>query len=431
MPQELTPSEAAALVRPVDRIGVPLGPGQPVELLHALGARTDWEDLEVLCAMFVDLYELPNRPGVRTRSTFFGPAERLCRDQGAAIEFIPADYRRWAPLLHARRPRVMCTATAPPDADGYLSLSLHAGSTVDELHAAGAADDRLLIVECSPHFPRTAGLDDAHPHRLHLDEVDVLVRTERTPVELADPPVTDVEARIAELAAGFVRDGSTLQTGFGSIPSMVAATLAVGPTDDLGVHSEMFTTGLMRLHQAGKVTNRQKGAFPGVSICTFAAGVAELYEWLDGRTDIAFLPVGLVNDPVTIAANRNMVTINGATAVDLTGQVSADTIGGVQWSGIGGHEDFVSGGGLEQDDRALVCLPSTTTVDGQLVSRIMPSLGEGAIVTTPRHQTDVVITEQGVAELRGLTVRERAIALAEIAHPSFRASLHAAAERLA
>ena len=430
MPSELSPTDAAALVRPTDSIGVPLGPGQPIGFLRALGDRTDWVALDLLCAMLVDLYELPNRSGVRTISTFFGPAERIYRDQGAAIEFVPADYRRWAPLLAARAPRVMCTMAAPPDADGWLSLSCYAGSTVAELHRAGADPDRLLVVEASPAFPRTSGLLPDHPHRLHLDEIDVLIHSDIAPVELPEPAVSATQVAIAEHAAGFIREGSTIQTGFGSIPSMVATTLAEGPHGDFGVHSEMFTTGLMRLHQHGKVTNRHKGIFEGRSICTFAAGTSELYEWLDDRAEVAFVPVEVVNDPVTIAANRNMVTVNGATAVDLYGQVSADTIGGLQWSGIGGHEDFVSGGGLQSDDRALVCLPSTASVDGTLISRITASLGSDAIVTTPRHQTDVVVTEFGAAELRGLTVRGRAHALAGIAHPDFRDELLAAVEKL-
>jgi len=429
MPAELTPAEAAALLRPTDSIGVPLGPGQPASLLHALGDRTDWVALDVLCAMLADFYEFPNRSGVRTLSTFYGPAERIYRDAGADIAFVPADYRRWAPIMAERAPRVMCTSASLPDADGWMSLSCHAGSTVEELHRAAADPERIVLVEVGSHFPRTRGLGDHH-HRIHLDEADALIRTDRELVVLADAEPTDVDLAIAAHAAAFVVDGSTVQTGFGSIPSTIATALASGPHQELGVHSEMFTTGLMRLHQAGKVTNRHKGVFDGVSVTTFAAGVPELYDWLDERPDVAFLPVELVNDPLTIAANRNMVTINGAITVDLWGQIVADTISAVQFSGIGGHEDFVSGGGRQRDDRSLVCLPSSSMVGAARVSRIAASLPPGSIVTTPRHQTDVVITEYGVAELRGLTVGERARALAEVAHPDFRDQLRAAAEPL-
>ena len=310
---------------------------------------------------------------------------------------------------------------------GRPHLLVDAGATVDELHRAGADPDRLLIVECSPHFPHTHGLEPEHPHRLRLDEIDILIETDRRPLDLADAPASDAERQIAEHALRFITDGSTLQTGIGGIPSQIATLLAEGPHGDFGVHSEMFTTGLMRLHLAGKVTNRKGTEFDGVSITTFAAGVPELYEWLDGNEEVRFLPVKVVNSPEVIAANRHMVTINGALAVDLAGQVVADTIGGTQFSGIGGHEDFVSGPGLSADGRSLVCLPSSSTVGGQFVSRILPSLPAGSVVSTPRHQVDVVITEFGVAELAGRTIRERAMALAEIGHPDARDALRAVA----
>jgi acyl-CoA hydrolase len=427
-PRELNPAEAAALLHTTDTIGLPLGPGQPPTLIHALGDRTDWVALEVLSAILVDFYELPNRPGVRTLSTFFGPAERLYRDAGADIHYIPADYRRYTRIFEERRPRVMATMAAPPDSDGYLSLSLHAGATVDELHHAGADPDRMLMVEVSEAFPRTVGLGEQHPHRLHLDEVDVLIRTERVPVVFDIGPMGSDEVAIAELAQRFVRDGSTIQTGFGSIPSAIATVLADGDGGDYGIHSEMFTTGLMQLCRAGKVTNAHKSIFEGLSVTSFAAGIPELYSWLDGRTDVAFAPVSVVNDPAVIAGNHHMVTINGAISVDLYGQVSADTVGPQQYSGVGGHEDFVSASGLDLSDRSLICLPSTAALhDGTRTSRIVASLPTGAPVSTPRHQTDVVITEHGVAELRGRTVADRAQALASIAHPDFRDQLLAAA----
>ena len=193
----------------------------------------------------------------------------------------------------------------------------------------------------------------------------------------------------------------------------------------------MFTTGLMRLHEAGKVTNARKGEFRGMSITTFALGTSELYGWLDHNPDVRFLPVDVVNAPQTIARNHNVVSINGALAVDLYGQVVADRLNGRQFSGIGGHEDFVAQSGLELSDRSLVCLPSTAVVGGATVSRIVAALTPGSTVTSPRHQVDLVITEHGVAELRGRTERERADALAEIAHPDFRDQLRAAASELA
>jgi acyl-CoA hydrolase len=316
---------------------------------------------------------------------------------------------------------------SPADKDGWFSLSLHAGASVTELHRAGADPDRLLVAEASPHFPRTHGLAE-HRHALHADEVDVLIECEHEPFVIDDAPPTDVERAIAEHVREFIFDGATLQTGIGAAPSTVAALLADGDGGDYGIHSEMFTTGLMKLHQAGKITNR-KGQFDGVSVATFAAGTKELYEWLDNNTEVAFLPVDVVNSPEIIGRNRAAITINAALAVDIQGQVVADTIAGAQYSGVGGHEDFVSGPALSLEARSLLCLPSTYMKGDELRSRIVPWFDAGTVITTPRHQVDVIITEHGCAELQGKTVHQRGEALAAIAHPAFREGLRAAADR--
>jgi acyl-CoA hydrolase len=422
--------EAVAAIRPRDRLMVPLGPGQPTGFLHALGERDDWEHLEIMGALLVDLFDVFTKPNVRYLSGFYGPAERFLLASGADVEFIPADFRRFGPVAELLAPRVVTTLAAPPDAAGYMSLGLHAGGTVEALHRAGADPDRVLIVEINERCPRTLGLPPEFPHALHVDEVDILVHGDRDLFVLADAEPTDLERAIAVNASRYVVDGSTLQTGIGGIPSAVASLLADGPGGDYGVHSEMFTTGLMKLHQAGKVTNSRKTIFPGHSITTFAAGTAELNQWLDGNEDVRFLPVSIVNSPDVISRNRRMVTLNSAITIDLRGQVVADTIDGKQYSGIGGHEDFVASSTLELEDRALVCLPSTATVNGAVLSRIVENLGAGAVITTPRHQLDVIVTEHGSAELRGATVRERARALADIAAPEFRDELRSAAERL-
>ncbi len=420
-------AQAVALIGTTDTVAVPLGPGVPGGFMHALGSRDDFVHLEISGALMPDLYAVLAKPGVFYRSGFFGPAERFLRDSGSNIDFVPADFRRFEPILQKLKPRVVATAGSPP-VDGWVSLSLHAGASVDEIHRAGADPDRLLIVEVSEAFPRTFGVSPLHEHRVHVDEIDVLLMTDRTPLDLADTIPTEAEIKIAELALRFIHSGSTLQTGIGGIPNQIALSLANSDMGDFGIHSEMFTTGLMRLHQAGKVTNNKGNQFDGFSPTTFAAGIPELYTWLHNNELVRFLPVKIVNSPDAIASNRDMVSINGALAVDLAGQVVADTIGGTQFSGIGGHEDFVSGPGLDITDRSLVCLPSTSTVNGVLTTRIMAQLPTGSVVSTPRHQVDVVITEFGVAELEGASIRERARALAAIAHPQFREELLASAE---
>ncbi len=428
MTETLTPEQAAERIGVRDAIGMPLGTGQPPALLAALGEREDWEELRVYGALLSVGTALFGHQGVHYLSGFYGPIERALRDQGANISFAPADFRRFTPLMEAVNPRVMITAAAPPDEDGYCSLSLHAGASVADLHRAGASDERLLIAEVSPNFPRTAGIEPDHPHRLHIDEIDLLVESDASPLPLPEAELSEADRAIAEHCTDFIPAGATLQTGIGAVPSAIALLLAEGENGDYGVHSEMFTTGLMKLHLAGKVTN-QKGHLDGVSVATFAAGSEELYRWLDGNRDVAFLPVDVVNSPARIRANRKMITINAAIGIDIQGQVVADTVGGRQYSGIGGHEDFVTGPALDLEDRSLICLPSTAVVAGERRSRIVPWFEAGTVITTPRHQVDVVVTEYGAAELQGKTIHGRGLELARIAHPDYRDGLIEAAER--
>lgn len=430
MPLRCTFDEAVALVRPIDSIGFGLGPANPDGFLTALGGREDWEDLTLGGALCLNVYEVFTRPGVSYRCGFFGPAERLLHSMGHRIELVPGGFRQMAPILARYNPRIMAVQGAPPDEHGAVNLSLHMGATRGELLRAGRDPERLLIVEVNPHLPRTASLAPQFDNTIPEDAIDVIVENDAVPFVLPEPPTDEVDAAIAANALTYVRDGSTLQTGIGAIPNIVATELARGTMGGFGVHSEMFTNGLMRLHQAGKVTNDAKGVFDGVSVTTFALGSAELYEWLDGNAEVAFLPVETVNDPTLIARNANLVSINGALSVDLYGQVVADSIDGRQISGVGGHEDFVAAAELHLDAHSLICLRSTAQHDRAVVSRITGVLPEGAVVSTPRHHTGVVVTEYGTAELTGLTVGERAHALAEIAHPDFRDPLRAVADDL-
>ncbi len=427
--RRLALEEAAALLRPADTLAVPLGPGIPAAFLHALGKREDFTDLRVFGALLVDFFPLFTRPGVRLLSGFFGPVERALLAGGHDVQFVPGDFRRFAKIAQQLAPRVMATCAAPPDADGRLSLALHAGATVAELHAAARDPERLLVVEVNPKLPRTLGLPPDHPHGLSVYEVDVLVESDRDIVTLPELDPTPTERAIAEQITPFVGDGSTLQTGIGGVPNAVASLLAQGSGGDYGIHSEMFTDGLMHLVEAGKVSNR-KGIFDGYAVCTFALGTRALYDWLEGQEAVRFLPVHLTNDPSLIARNRRMISINGALSVDLVGQIVADQLNGVEHSGIGGHEDFVSGAAFSEGGRSMICLPSTADTPQGRVSRIVSRFRAGTCVTTPRHQVDAIVTEYGVAELAGLTVKERAEALVAVAHPEFRDALGAQAAEL-
>lgn len=416
-------------MRPVDSVGFGLGPANPHALLRALSARDDYEDLVLGGALLLGLFDVVAKPGVHYRCGFYGPAERFYKAAGADIELVPAGFRQFALVLQRFAPRVMAVQATPPDAEGRCNLALHYGATRRELLAAGRDPDRLLIVEVNPGLPRTTALE-GWDNTIELDLIDVLVESDEPLVELPATEVTPVDARIAEHAIELVPDRATLQTGIGAIPSMVAERLATRAGGGYGVHSEMFTDGLMALHEAGKVTNLSKGQFDGVSVTTFALGSHALYGWLDGNPSVAFGPVSVVNDPSVIRRNERFISINGAIMVDLYGQVVADAVGGRQISGVGGHEDFVAGAEFDLEDRALICLRSTVELDGIATTRIVAKLPEGSVVSTPRHHTGTVVTEFGAVELTGLTVKERAAALASIAHPEFRESLERAAHSL-
>ena len=428
-PRTCTPEEAAQLIGTTDAVGFGLGPANPDAFLTALGGRDDWVDLTFGGALLLGFYPVLSHPNVTYRCGFFGPAERMMLAGGANIELVPGGFRQFAPILRRYDPRVMTVLAAPPE-DGLVNLSLHLGATYEELQLAGRDPDRLLVVEVNPNLPRTRSLAPDYTNTLPLDIVDVLVEASGAPFTLPQPPPDEIDEAIAEVARSFVTDGATLQIGIGAVPNMVATKLAHGPGGGYGVHSEMFTDGLMLLHQSGKVTNDAKSLFNGVSITTFALGSAELYTWLDGNADVAFVPVQVVNDPTVIAKNHAFVSINGALSVDLYGQVVADNIDGRQISGVGGHEDFVAGAEMRLDAHSLICLRSPAVSNGVTRSRIVPTLPEGSVVSTPRHHTGVVITEHGSADLSGRTVRERAAALVEIAHPDFRPELRERAAAL-
>ena len=417
-----TPDEAAALIHRRDTIGFGLGPANPDAFLTALGGRDDWEDLTFGGALLLGYYPVMTHPNVSYRSGFFGPAERIMLGQGARVELVPGGFRQFAPILRRYAPRVMTAQATPPGPDGTVNLSLHLGATYDELVMAGRDPDRMLVIEVNPNLPWTTTLPD-YANTIPVDLVDVIVETDGTPYALPQAVPDDIDRTIADTARSFIADGTTLQIGIGAAPDMVAAQLAAGPGGDYGVHSEMFSDGLMQLHQAGKVTNASKTLFNGVSVTTFALGSTDLYRWLDHNADVAFVPVHIVNDPSVIARNHAFVSINGALSLDLYGQVVADNIDGKQISGVGGHEYLGAAAELRLDDHSLICLRSTAQVDGVTRSRIVPLLPAGSVVSTPRHHTGVVITEYGAADLSGLTVRERAEALCGIAHPDFRAEL--------
>jgi acyl-CoA hydrolase len=416
--------EAAALIQPADTIAVPIATGQPTALLNALGKRDDFTELLVFSALFIQPYALLQKPGVRVVSGFFGPIERMLKNAGARIDYLPADFLGWERYARLVPPRVMASAVAPMDDQGFLNFGLHAGATFHAFVEAARDPNRLAIAEVNPSMPHVYGIARCGGHRIHISEVDCVVESDDPIFELPPEPVTDVDRAIAEHVERLIDNGATLQIGIGGVPNLVAQMLASGKKGDFGIHTEMLVDGIMHLHEAGKVTNH-KGVFDGYSVATFCAGSKRLYEWVHRNPEVRMLPVSYVNDPAIIRRNRSMVSINGALAVDLTGQVMADTIGPRQYSGVGGHELFVIGAHDSPGGKSLICMHSTANASGERVSTIVPAFPSGTPVTTPRHHVQYVVTEYGAVNLSLLPDRERASALAEIAHPDYREELRA------
>jgi acyl CoA:acetate/3-ketoacid CoA transferase beta subunit len=427
--RELCLSDAMALVRPIDKVGLGLVTSTPVGLLKELSKRQDWEDLTISGGLILGVFDVFMHPNVHYRSSFYGGGERHYQSHGADIQFVPSFFRHYGLLIQHLAPRVMMMQGAMPDKNGNVSLSLYNGAHLEEFRAAGRDPNRVLIVECSPHFPRTLALE-GFSNEISLSDIDVVVYTDEYPTVLGKEAGTPEDTAIAEYAASFIHSGCTLQTGIGAVPNLVAEALVKRDGGDYGVHSEMFTDGLYQLCASGKVTNDRKPIHRGDSVITFALGSQEMYDFLNENERVRLAPVAYVNDPSTIAKNHRMVSVNSALEVDLQGQIVADTIGARQFSGVGGHMDFVEGTSLSLEHTSLICLQSTAVVDGVPKSRIIGDMSSHSVVTTPRHLAGVIVTEHGFADLRGLSVKERARAMVAIAHPQFRDELADAAEQL-
>jgi acyl-CoA hydrolase len=268
-------------------------------------------------------------------------------------------------------------------------------------------------------MPRVRGLPEFGDHRVNVADIDAWVENETELFAIPAPEPSPEDLAIAGHVSALIEDGATLQFGIGAVPDEVARLLATGSRGNFNIHTEMVCDGIMHLHRAGKVVNR-KPVYDGVTVATFALGSAELYTWLDDNPDVRMLPVSATNEPATVKRMNRMVSVNAALAIDLAGQVTADHIGGRQYSGVGGHESFVTGAGEAPGGKSFVCLRSTATVGGRRVSKIVAELPAGSTVTTPRHHLQYVVTEYGAVDVSLLGDAARARALIDVAHPDFR-----------
>ena len=298
---------------------------------------------------------------------------------------------------------------SPPDEFGYCSL----GAAVD-ISMSAVRNCQQVVAQINPQVPRTAG----HSY-IHISEITACIEASEPLVEVSPPPIDSVAERIGQYVSMLVDDGATLQFGIGKIPSATLKYLC--HHKDLGIHSEMLTDSVIELLSSGAVTNKKKTFHPGKVVTSFAIGSRKLYDLIDNNPHIEFYPSSYVNKPTNIAKNDNMIAINSALEVDLTGQVVADSLGYDFYSGIGGQVDFVTGASISKGGKPIIALPSTAK--DETISRITPRISEGAGVVTSRGNVQYVVTEYGIASLKGKSFRERALELIRVAHPKFRAQL--------
>ncbi|UCF39266.1 MAG: acetyl-CoA hydrolase/transferase family protein [Acidobacteriota bacterium] len=413
-----TADEAVRLVESGDNIYVSGNAAVPSVLLRALVNRADeLHDVEVTHVLLIgdDPISTPRaRERFRHNSLFVGPADREVINQGRA-GYVPVHLHE-IPRLFTERElplNAVLIQTAPPDEHGFMSLGVECLANMGAINSAP-----VILAQVNENMPRTLG--DCF---IHLSRVTKVVEVSEKLPELERPGFGEVEGRIGRFVSEIVEDGSTIQLGIGAIPDAVLASLR--DKRDLGVHTEMVSDGIMEAVEAGVITGASKSIHRGKVVCTFALGSKRLYSFLDNNPLFEFHPVDYTNHPFTISRNDNMVAINSAIEVDLTGQVCSDSIGTMIYSGFGGQVDFIRGAAHSKGGRPIITMPSTARKG--TISRIVPTLRPGAGVVTTRADVHYVITEFGIAYLHGKNLRERAEALIKIAHPDFREELLRAA----
>ena len=411
--RKTTAEEAIKLIHSGDRVILGHAVGIPVAITDVLCEhKDDYQNVEIvqMVPMGNARFTEPEMEGhFRLNALFLGGLTKKAVAEGRA-DFTPCCFSEVPGLFDGMLPLdVAIIQVTPPDKHGYVSC----GVSVDySLPAAKKA--KTVIAQVNEEMPRTHG--DA---ALHVSEIDCFVEASHPIIELPLPKIGDIEKAIGENCAKLINDGDTLQLGIGAIPD--AVLLFLKDKKDLGIHSEMISDGVVELIESGVVTNAKKNFHPGKAVVTFLMGSKRLYDYADDNPGVAMYPVDYVNDPYVVGQNDNLVSINSCVQVDLMGQVASETVGLMQISGIGGQVDFVRGAKLSKGGRSIIAI-SSTAAKGK-ISKIVPLLDTGAAVTTSRTDVDYIVTEYGIAKLRGKTLRERAKALIAIAHPDFQPEL--------
>ncbi len=414
-----SPEEAVRLVQSGNRVYYAGNAAIPQTLVRALAQRhAELVDVQLDHVLLIGKDPL-SAPGMekhfRHNSLFVGPADRKAVNDGRA-DYVPV-FLYMIPRLFRDgiiSPDVAMVQCSPPDEHGFMSLGVEILASKTACQLA-----ETVIVQVNEKMPRVLG--DSF---IHVNRVDAIVEATEDLPTLVSKPATEVEKAIADHVVRLIEPGATMQMGIGGIPDSVFEALE-GDLD-LGIHTEMISDGAMRAIERGVITGNKKTLHPGKAVITFALGSAELYEYLDNNPFIEAHPVDHVNDPFIVSQNENLVAVNSAIEVDLTGQVCSDSIGSYIYSGFGGQVDFIRGAARSKGGKPIIALPATAK--GGELSRIVPFLKQGAGVVTSRADVHYVVTEHGVANIFGRNLRQRVEALIRIAAPQHQAELEQAAK---
>ncbi|MDR0908673.1 MAG: 4-hydroxybutyrate CoA-transferase [Spirochaetaceae bacterium] len=408
-----TAAEAVKKVKSGDRIIVGHACGEPTALVDALVANSGaYHDVEIyhMVAMGKSPYCQPEyAANFHHNSNFLGGSTRKCIEEGRG-DFTPCNFSDLPGLIRDGyiHPNVAFINVSPPDKHGWCSY----GVSVDYTSTAAECAE-IVIAQVNKHMPRTFGTF------INVSDIDYIVEADQPLIQLPSAQLTDVDKAIGANCASLIKDGDTLQLGIGSLPDAVLFFLK--EKHDLGIHSEMFSDGVVELVDAGVITNKKKNFMPGKFISTFLMGTDRLYNFVDDNPAVSMQPVDWTNDPRVIAQNDNLISINSCIQVDLSSQIASDTAGLRQISGIGGQMDFVRGANMSRGGKSIIAMPSTTG-HGK-ISKIVPFIDQGGVIAAPRPDVNYIITEYGICECKGRTVKDRARQLIKIAHPDFRDGL--------
>ena len=412
-------------IRPGDKIFIGTGCGEPQYLVQTLLNHVNKNPKAFLDTELINIVNLGVAPytdekfrdNFRLNSFFIGNSTRRAVNRGAA-DYTPIFLSAVPNLIRTDRMHidVALIQTTPPDKNGEMNL----GVSVDIVKAA-IEKAALVVAQANSNMPRVPG-----DGKINIEDVDYIVPYDEPLLEYLEQVPGDIAERIGRYVSSLVEDGSTIQVGYGSIPNAIVSSL--GGKKHLGIHTELLNDGIAGLMKMGVVDNTKKSINPGKTIATFCMGKKETYDFIDDNSSVEFRTIDYTNNPLVIAQNKRMTAINSALEVDLTGQATAESIGKVFYSGIGGQADFMRGAVFAQGGKTILALPSTA--DDGSASRIVPFLKEGAGVTLTRGDIHYVVTEYGIAYLHGKSIRERAMDLITIAHPKFRPWLVEEARRL-